>query len=147
VGKALTLPQDNCAQPALSPDETMLAMICTAGGQTGRLVVAPFNGTTLGQSRTLIEGQLCAAPAWSPDGNGLAYFAATGASGHFQLFYLTVPAVATATPSPSAAPSSSPRAGATPSARPTPSPAPPVPVQVSYDLDFDATAAPAWSAS
>src|SRR5207245_1536206 len=24
VGKALTLPQDNCAQPALSPDETML---------------------------------------------------------------------------------------------------------------------------
>jgi len=139
VGKALTLPQDNCAQPALSADETMLAMICTAGGQTGRLVVAPFNGTTLGQSRSLIEGQLCAAPAWSPDGNGLAYFAATGASGHFQLFYLALPPAVSASPSPSAAASSSPKA------RPTPSAPPLVPVQVSYDLDFDATAAPAWS--
>jgi Tol biopolymer transport system component len=147
VGKALTTPQDNCAQPALSPDETMLAMICTAGGQTGQLVVAPFNGTTLGPLRHLIDGQLCAAPAWSPDGNGLAYFAATGGSGHFQLFYLAVPPAPSPSPSASTAASSSPKAGATPSARPTPSPAPPVPVQVSYDLDFDATAAPAWSAS
>jgi Tol biopolymer transport system component len=141
VGRALTAPQDNCAQPALSADETMLAMICTAGGQTGRLEVAPFNGTTLGPPRVLVDGQLCAAPAWAPDGQGLAYFAASGAGGHFQLFYLALPPVASASPSPSAAASSS------ATSRPTPSPAPLVPVQVSYDLDFDATAAPAWSAS
>lgn len=140
VGKALTTSEDNCAQPALSPDETMLAMICAAGGQAS-LEVASFNGTILGPLRVLVGGQLCAAPAWSPDGNGLAYFVATGASGHFQLFYLALPPAVSASPSPSAAPSSSPKA------RPTPSPAPLVPVQVSYDLDFDATAAPAWSAS
>jgi Tol biopolymer transport system component len=147
AGKALTTAEENCAQPALSPDETMLAMICTAGGQTGRLVVAPFNGTTLGLARTLVEGQLCAAPAWSPEGTGLAYFAATGASGHFQLFYLALPPALSASPSPFAVASSSPKVGATASARPTPSPAPLVPIQVSYDLDFDATAAPAWSAT
>lgn len=141
AGKALTTPEANCAQPALSPNETMLAMICTGGSQIGQLTVAPFNGTTLGPARVLVDGQLCAAPAWSPDGNGLAYFAATGATGHFQLFYLGLPASVTqltgATPSPSPA---SPSA----SARPSPTPGPLVPIQVSADLDFDPTAPPAW---
>ena len=139
LGRPLTTTEEDCSQPALSPDGTMLAMICTGGGQVGRLEVASFNGSSLGPRRILIDGQLCAAPAWSPDGTALVYFSATGASGHFQLFYLSLPVAATASPSAMASASAS----AT-TATPSPSPTPPRPVQISSELDFDPTAAPAW---
>lgn len=147
IGKALTTPEESCSQPALSPDGTVLAMICTGGGQVSQLVVASFNGTVVGPRQVLVDGQLSAGPAWAPDGSGLAYFVASGAAGHFQLFYLRVPASLTqptASPSPSLSPSSSPLRPSG-SARPVPTAAPLVPIQVSADLDFDPTGPPAWS--
>jgi Tol biopolymer transport system component len=88
AGRPLTDLADSCSQPSLSPDGKQVAMICTSGKQSGRLVVAPFDGKTLGTARTLVAGGLNSAPAWSPDGSGLAYLAPAGAGGHFQLWWL-----------------------------------------------------------
>jgi Tol biopolymer transport system component len=144
LGTPLTSPEEDCGQPALSPAGTMVAMVCTAGTQSARLEVASFNGSALGPRRVLLDGQLCAAPTWAPDGAGLVYFAATGATGHFQLFYLSVPPTRAALPSttPSASPSGP--AAVVPKQSPTPSPTPNLPVQISNELDFDPTAAPVW---
>jgi len=103
AGTALTDLASDCNQPSLSPDGKQLAMICTSGKQSGRLVVAPFDGRRLGPMRTVLAGGLNAAPAWAPDGSGLAYLAPAGAGGHFQLWWLpfAVPAVS-ASPSGSA---------------------------------------------
>ena len=145
AGKALTSPADDCSQPAVSPDGKRIAMICSGGQQVGRLEIASFDGTSLGPATVLVDGQLCAAPVWSPDGNGLAYLAPVGATGHFQLFYLPVLPAPTPTPLATASPaaSSSPSVAASPRITPTPTPAP-TPMQVSDDLDFDTTASPAW---
>jgi hypothetical protein len=143
VGKPLTSLADNCSQPALSPDGTQLAMICTGGKQTARLEVAPFNGTSLGPPRTLLDGGLYASPAWSPDGQALAYFAPSGAAGHFELWWLAVPVAATPSPTPTAPPTAS--AGAAASSIVLPSlPTAPVPVQVTQGVDLSATSPPAW---
>jgi len=141
ITKPLTAEADDCSQPVLSPDGTQLAMICTHGKQSASLEVAPFNGTTLGTPKVLLDGSLYASPAWSPDGKALAYLAPAGLAGHFQLWYLPLAqpeasAVATASPSTSAS------SGSTP--RPTPTPAPPVPVQVTQGVDLAATSPPAW---
>ena len=143
IPKALTSEADDCSQPALSPDGTQLAMICTGGKQTAKLEVAPFTGNALGPAKVLLDGRLFAAPAWSPDGKALAYFAPAGAAGHFQLWYLALPAVA---PSASASTSATPSVGTTPTVRASASPAPtqPIPVQVTQGVDLSATSAPAW---
>jgi Tol biopolymer transport system component len=139
VGKPLTSLADNCSQPALSPDGTQLAMICTGGKQTARLEVASFNGTSLGPPRTLLDGGLYASPAWSPDGQALAYFAPSGAAGHFELWWLAVPVAATPSPTPTAS------AGGGASSIVVPSlPTTPVPVQVTQGVDLSATSPPAW---
>src|SRR2546426_5232425 len=101
IPKPLTSEADDCSQPALSPDGTQLAMICTGGKQTAKVEVAPFNGSALGPAKVLLNGGLFAAPAWSPDGKALAYFAPAGAAGHFQLWYFVLPDVAPASASPS----------------------------------------------
>ncbi|MDQ6919732.1 MAG: hypothetical protein M3Z98_10285, partial [Candidatus Dormibacteraeota bacterium] len=116
--QALTTPEDDCSQPALSPDGTRLAMICTGGGQVGRLVVADFDGSRLGPLEVLIDHQLCAAPAWQPDGKALAYLAPAGPAGRFQLWHLSFQPVA--------------RLGS------------PQPRQLTSSLDFDATSRIAW---
>jgi len=145
VGKALTNLADDCSQPALSPDGTQLAMICTGGKQTARLEVAAFNGTSLGPPRTLLEGGLFASPAWSPDGQALAYFAPSGAAGHFELWWLAVPVAATPSPTPTATPAPSASSGGGASSIVVPSlPATPVPVQVTQGVDLSATSPPAW---
>ncbi|MEA2667934.1 MAG: TolB protein [Chloroflexota bacterium] len=145
VGKPLTSLADNCSQPALSPDGTQLAMICTGGKQTARLEVASFNGTSLGPPRTLLDGGLYASPAWSPDGQALAYFAPSGAAGHFELWWLAVPVVATPTPTATATPTHSASAGGGASSIVVPSlPTTPVPVQVTQGVDLSATSPPAW---
>jgi Tol biopolymer transport system component len=116
--RALTTPEDDCSQPALSPDGTRMALICTGGGQVGRLVVAAFDGKTLGPLEVLVDHQLCAAPAWQPDGHALAYLAPAGLAGRFQLWRLSTETVA--------------RLGS------------PQPRQLTSSLDFDATSRIAW---
>jgi Tol biopolymer transport system component len=141
IAKPLTSEADDCSQPALSPDGTQLAMVCSHGKQTASLEVAPFNGSTLGPARVLVDGGLFASPAWSPDGKALAYFAPAGLAGHFQLWYLALPVPPT--PSASAAASASAGSVASPKATPTPVPVP-QPAQVTEGVDLSATSSPAW---
>jgi len=117
-GRALTAAGDDCGQPDLAPGGAMLAMVCTQGGQTGRLEVASFDGRTLGPRRVLGGGPLCAFPTWSPDGRGLVYLAPAPNQGGFTLWWL---------------------AGAS-GARPSP------PQQVLDGVSLDATSRPAWAA-
>jgi Tol biopolymer transport system component len=116
----LTDASQDCGQPALSSDGTWVAMICAGGTglQSTRLEVARLTGTTLGTPRVLVDGCLCAAPAWAPDGSGLVYYAPADVSGHFQMWWVAG------------------AAGATPHAS----------QQVTTNLDFDALSPPAWSA-
>ena len=141
IGKPLTNAADDCSEPALSPDGTQLAMVCSRGKQTAALEVAPFSGGVLGPAQVLLDNGLYASPVWSPDGKALAYLAPAGAAGHFQLWYLALPL-----PAPSATASSSPAAAASTALtpHPTPTPAPPVPVQVTQGVDLMATSPPAW---
>ena len=115
----LTDDTSDCAQPALSPDQTQVAMICTNGTglQSTSLQVATLTGTILGAPRTLVADCLCSSPSWAPDGSGLAYLAPADATGHFQLWWI---------------------AGA---AGPTPK----APKQVTTGLDFDGTSPAAWT--
>jgi Tol biopolymer transport system component len=141
VGKALTAQADDCTQPALSPDGTRVAMICTAGKQTASLRIAPLEGNKLGPATVLLSGGLYASPTWSPDGKALAYFAPAGVAGHFQLWWLALP---TAEPSPTAAASPVATRSASASATPAPKPASPAPMQVTQGVDLTATSPPAW---
>ena len=117
-GVALTDPDADCLQPALSSDEHLLAMVC---GKTQPmsvdLVLAGFNPTTpsLGASTVLTRGQLVASPSFSPDGKTVAYLAPATSGGGFQLW--TIPATESTTPTPR---------------------------QISSELDLAATSAPLW---
>ncbi len=124
-GVALTDPGEDCGQPALSAAGNRLAMICTGGGQAGRVVVADFDGNRLGPRQVVLDGKLAAMPAWSPDGTSLLFMAPGGGSGRFQLWWLTPP------PAPGAA---------------SPSPAAPAWRErlVTGNLDLDATSGLAW---
>ena len=115
--RPLTTLEEDCGDPVLSPDGSRLAMICSGGQQVGKLVVAVFNGETLGPLQVLVDGQLCAAPVWQPDGSALAYLAPSGPAGRFQLWYLPL----AADPSLAAQPS-----------------------RLTSGLDFDATSQIAW---
>jgi Tol biopolymer transport system component len=89
TGVALTTPDLGCAQPAVSPDEKSIAMVCNKGlNQTAELDVASFDATslTLGPPTSLVSGQLVASPAFSPDGKTIAFLAPTTAGGGFQLW-------------------------------------------------------------
>jgi hypothetical protein len=156
AGDALTQLDDDCSQPAVSPDGRRVAMLCTGGKQTTSIEVASLNGTTLGPRQVVVSGQLAAQPTWSPDGRSLVYLAAQGITGHFQLWQQQVPLPPpTAAPTPIPTRAAAPPRGAlvgspspTPSAAsaspsPTPSPLPP-PVQLTSNLDFDATSTIAW---
>jgi WD40-like Beta Propeller Repeat len=144
AGEALTQSADDCSQPALSPDGSRLAMICTSGTQNAAVEVASFDGTGLGPRQVLVSGKLAAQPTWSPDGRSIVYLAAEGISGHFQLWLQQLPPppteVPTASPSAPAAPAPG-ASTATPSPTPTPLPAP---VELTTNLDFDATSTIAW---
>jgi Tol biopolymer transport system component len=118
AGAALTDAEADCLQPALSPDEHLLAMVCINDQPFGgQISVASFYPATasLGPAAVLARGQLVASPAFSPDGKTLAYLAPAAAGGGFQLW--TVPA--------------------------TESTAPP-PKQITANLDLDAASAPVW---
>jgi len=101
-GTPLTKPEEDCAQPVLSPDGKSIAMVCRHGQlQSTELVLATFDPSkgTLGPETVLMQGQLAASPAFSPDGQTIAFLAPVQQGGTFQLW--TVPAGAS--PSPSAA--------------------------------------------
>jgi hypothetical protein len=115
-GQALTAPELGCGQPALSPNEKLIAMVCTRGSnQTAELDVATFDPATLalGSPATVAANQLIAAPAFSPDGKLIAYLAPATPGGQFQLW-----TVASSGP---------------PSVR-----------DITTDLGLDSTSAPAW---
>jgi len=119
VGTPLTRPEEDCAQPALSPDGKSIAMVCRQGQlQSTQLVIAAFDASngTLGPVVVLVQGQLSASPTFSPDGQTIAFLAPVQQGGTFQLW--TVPAAAS--PSPSAA-------------RP-----------ITQNVGLDSTAAPVW---
>ncbi len=93
-GAALTLPQDDCAQPALNPDESEIAMICTPvvdgapSSTESDLVVASFDAATgtLGTLDRIVTGTMAASPTWSPDGTDLIYLAPEAGDGYFELW-------------------------------------------------------------
>lgn len=119
-GRPLTAPGDDCSNPTLSPDNTRIAMICTAGQQRADLVIAPFSSTTgVGARTVVVQDRLCSSPTWSPDGASLAYVAPADATGHFQLWWID--RITTSTPAP--------------------------PREVTSELDFDATSTMAWAPS
>src|ERR671934_345848 len=90
-GTPLTPAQQNCTQPALSPGNELVAMICSPGhGQTNQLAIATFNGTKLGPLRVLQSGQIMAQPVWAPDGSGVVYFGPESTGGPFQLWWLPI---------------------------------------------------------
>ena len=112
----LTASTDDCGEPAVSPDGTRLALICTSDTQTARLEVIPLVHGVPGIPQVLVAACLCASPSWSPDGTSLLYLAPADATGHFQLWWMDHADTAT----------------------------PAAPKQVTAHLDFDATSPPAW---
>lgn len=139
IDHLLTPDNQNCYAPALSPDETKLAMVCTdLNLESAQIIVAPFNGQQLG-TWVSVAGGLCNSPAWSPDGSGLLYLEPASSNGFFQLFYLRLPAAPAPTPTVKAG-----QAGQA-SAVPVTPPPPPKPQQVTSENNFDATSAPAWA--
>jgi TolB protein len=118
AGTPLTDPAEDCLQPAVSPDERQVAMVCTHGQpQSAELTTASFYRATLslGPSTVLVRGQLAASPAFAPDGKTIAYLAPRIPGGGFQLW--TVSAVQSTAP---------------------------VPQAISSALDLDAQSAPVW---
>jgi len=128
VGVGLTKPEDDCQQPAISPQGTTLAMVCRHGQTIADLEVAPLNlaSFSIGPPIALVPAGLLAAPAFSPDGQTLAYFAPASGDGPLQLWTVGMQNPAAASASPVA-------------------PAPALPRRITSSLAFDSTAAPAWS--
>jgi Tol biopolymer transport system component len=150
TGTALTTPDQDCAEPALSPDGHYMAMICTYNKQISQLTIATWNGRKLGPLQTIIANQLVAEPAWAPDGSGIAYFAPGSPDGPFQLWWL--PRAAYFPPAPIPVPTppqvpGGPHNGPLPSPTPVVIPPPPPvrPIQLTTDLGFDATSPIAWA--
>jgi Tol biopolymer transport system component len=88
-GLALTPKEVNCVQPAVSPDQKSIAMVCTRGQtQSAEIDIMSFDASapTAGSLTTLVSGHLVAAPAFSPDGKTIAYLSPVVTGGAFQLW-------------------------------------------------------------
>ena len=143
-GRELTTPENDCRDPAISPDGTTVAMICTYMKQISYLTLASWNGSKLGPLRTILTDQIIAQPTWAPDGSGIAYLApAAGQTGDFQLWWLPKAFYAPPTPPVPTPTPGGPYNGTLPT--PTPPAAPVVkPIQVTTNNGFDATSPLAW---
>ena len=148
-GRPLTTPEEDCAQPSLSPNGRTMAMICTHQTQVSYLALASWNGSSMGARHNVITNQLVAQPTWAPDGSGIAYLAPAQLGQGFQLWFLSK--LAYAPPPPSPVPTVVPTPGgpvSSPLPSPTPSAAPPPvvikPVQMTANLAFDATSPMVW---
>ena len=89
AGVALTSADAGCGQPAISPDETRIAMVCSKGSnQTAELDVAAFDeaALTLGSPATLVTGRMVASPSFSPDGKTIAFLTPQAPGEQFQLW-------------------------------------------------------------
>jgi Tol biopolymer transport system component len=115
----LTAAADDCNAPAVSPDGTELAMICTSDTQSARLEVVPLVSGVPGPAKILVDNCLCTSPAFSPSGTDLLYYAPTDKTGHFELWWLKNATAAV----------------------------PAVPLPITNHLDLDATSPPAWLAA
>lgn len=116
----LTTQAQDCAEPALSPSGTEIAMVCSNNSlQTTELEVASFNGTALGTPVVISAGPLPASPTWSANGKSVIYLNTllTDKASPFQLWWVA-DAIA---------------------AKPS------LPQQVTEDLDFTATSPPIWN--
>jgi Tol biopolymer transport system component len=117
----LTTPGQDCAEPALSPSGTEIAMVCTNNSlQTTTLDVASWNGTTLGTPVQISSGPEPASPTWSPNGKSILYLNTllSDKSSPFQLWWV-------------------PKANSL---------KPGLPQQVTENLNFTATSPPIWTA-
>jgi Tol biopolymer transport system component len=115
----LTTATDDCGEPAVSPDGSELALVCTSDTQTARLELIPLIKGVPGPPKVLIKSCLCASPAWSPDGTSVLYLAPADATGHFQLWWLAHPTAST----------------------------PAAPRALTRNLNLDATSPPAWASA
>ncbi|HVC75848.1 MAG TPA: hypothetical protein VND96_04955 [Candidatus Micrarchaeaceae archaeon] len=122
AGTALTAPPDDCAQPAVSPDGKLIAMVCRHGQlRTADLAVAPLHlaSSSIGAPVTFVSGQLVASPSFAWNGMAIAYLAPASPGGPFQLWTIAAPAPG--------------KAGS--------------PIQVTQNLGFDSASAPVWLGS
>ena len=143
AGRQLTLPSEDCRNPALSPDGTQIAMICTYEKQVSYLAIASWNGSTLGPRKIVVGNQLVAQPVWAPDGSGIAYLAPGEGDAPFQLWFLPRAAYAPPTPPPPTPTPGGPYNGTLPVASPT-APVVVKPIQMTTNNGFDATSPIAW---
>lgn len=87
-GVAVTPADANCAQAALSADQTQVVMVCRKDSNVANeLDVASFDPATgtVGAMTTLASG-LAASPVFSPDGKTIAFLAPGTPGGPFQLW-------------------------------------------------------------
>jgi hypothetical protein len=147
-GKALTDPGEDCREPALSPDGSQIAMICTYEKQVSYLMIASWSGSTLGPRTSVITDQMVAQPIWAPDGSGIAYLAPGQISegGTFQLWWIAKGAYTPPPPPPPPTPiPGGPHNAPLPSPSPLPAPPPVKPLQMTVGLGFDATSPLTWA--
>jgi Tol biopolymer transport system component len=117
----LTTPTQDCAEPALSPSGTEIAMVCINNNlQTTTLWVASWNGTSLGTPLQISSGPEPASPTWAPNGKSVIYLNTllSDKSSPFQLWWV-------------------PKANSL---------KPGLPQQVTKNLNFTATSPPIWTA-
>ncbi len=113
----LTTPAQNCSEPALNPQGTEIAMICSNNQlQTSTLDLASWNGSSLGTLQELSSGPMAAMPTWAPNGQSLIFMNVPERALPFQLYW--VPKASSAKPG--------------------------APQEVTQNLSLTATSAPVW---